>query len=68
MVGGLLTGAFLAWVALRAVSSLLFGIESIDPLTVLSVAAILGSAAMLACLRPALRAGRTDPATALRSD
>lgn len=66
--GGLLAGALIAWVALRAISSLLFGIDSIDPITVAAVTSILAGAAMLACLIPALRAARTDPATALRSD
>jgi putative ABC transport system permease protein len=68
VLGGLFAGAMIAWIALRAVSSLLFGIDSVDPVTALAVPAILGLAAMFACLLPALRAARTDPATALRSD
>ncbi len=60
LIGALLLGRFL--------EGLLFGVSPSDPLTlVVIVLAVLGLAA-LACLAPARRATRIDPATALRVD
>jgi putative ABC transport system permease protein len=48
--------------------ALLFGVRPADPLT-LAVAALLCLAtAVVGCLRPALRAARVDPLSALRAD
>ena len=50
----------------RVMKSLLFGVDAADPAIFASVAAILTSAAFLACYLPARRAARVDPAVALR--
>lgn len=46
----------------------LFGIEPADPVTLVSVSAVLVAVALLACYVPARRAIRINPATVLRSD
>jgi len=52
----------------RLMSSLLFGVKALDPLTYLGVAAILVAAATLASYLPARRATRVDPLDALRAE
>ena len=72
--GLLLTGAGLAIGAVgalalsRFLSRLLFGVTATDPGTYVAVAAILLTAALLACSLPAWRATRVDPITALRAE
>ena len=52
----------------RFVSSLLFGVKPVDPLTYGSVALLVIVAALLSCYVPALRALRVDPVAALRQE
>jgi predicted permease len=49
-------------------SSLLFGVEPLDPVTLLTVSAVFLVVAAVASLVPAERAARTPPAVALRAD
>jgi putative ABC transport system permease protein len=54
--------------ATRLLESQLYGVTATDPLTLGSVAALLGGIAFLACWLPARRAARVDPTVALRSE
>lgn len=63
---GLLLGGAGAWGAGRAISSLLFEIGPGDPVTILSVGAVLVVSGLLACYIPARRATAIDPMRALK--
>lgn len=63
---GLLIGVVAALALSRLMGSLLYGVSANDPLSLIIAILVLGLAALLACLLPALRATRIDPITALR--
>jgi predicted permease len=65
-VAGLVLGLVIAILAMRLMSSLLFGVSPHDPLIFGAVVLILATAAVLACYFPARRASRVDPLVALR--
>ncbi|HEY7402247.1 MAG TPA: ABC transporter permease [Candidatus Angelobacter sp.] len=67
-LAGVVIGAVVAFFATRLMSSVLFGVRPTDPLTFLSVAALLSAIALLACYIPAQRAMRVDPIEALRHE
>ena len=50
----------------RLVASQLYGVSASDPLTLISILALLAAAALLACWLPARRATRVSPLDALR--
>ena len=52
----------------RAMTSLLFEVSPLDPVTFAAVPLLLILAAALACLLPARRAAAVDPAVSLRSE
>jgi len=58
-----LTGAFLVT---RLMSSELYGVSPLDPLTYLGVAVVIAAVTLLACYVPTRRAMRVDPLVALR--
>jgi len=66
VAAGLLFGLVGAWTLTRAMSHMLVGVSPSDPLTSLSVAALLSFITLLACWIPARRAMRIDPIVALR--
>ena len=66
--GGVLVGLVGAVGLTRLMSSLLFGVNPMDPLTFGSVALGLSAVAMLASYLPARRAAKVDPVVALRSE
>ncbi len=65
---GLAIGGALAAFASRAITQLLYGVSRVDPVTYLGVVASLLLVALVACLIPAVRAARVDPAVALRHE
>jgi putative ABC transport system permease protein len=64
---GLACGVAASVVMVRSLATLLFAVEPIDPVTFTVAPAVLTVIALLACLAPALRALRSDPAEALRA-
>ena len=52
----------------RFLRSLLFEIQPLDPVTLISVICVLVSVSLLACYVPAQRATRADPAAILREE
>jgi predicted permease len=65
---GLVVGAVVAFVLTRFIETMLFDVNAHDPITYLTVAAILAGVALFAAWWPARRAARVDPMTALRSE
>ncbi len=63
---GLVIGAVIAIGVSRALSSTLFGVLELDPMTFATLVALLGAVAAVAGYIPALRAAKTDPMVALR--
>jgi|TARA_B100001964_G_scaffold158880_2_gene174520 putative ABC transport system permease protein len=63
---GLAIGLGVSAVASRALTSLLFGVQPLDPVTFVGVAATLAAIAAAACYLPARSASTVDPADALR--
>jgi ABC-type antimicrobial peptide transport system permease subunit len=66
--GGLCLGVAGAALAARTLKTLLFHVSPGEPAAYLGAAALLGAVALAAALLPARRAGRVDPAIALRQD
>jgi ABC-type antimicrobial peptide transport system permease subunit len=66
IAAGLALGVGAAFGLTRLMSSLLFGVSPVDPLTFASVAATLLAIALLASYLPARRASGLDPTVALR--
>jgi predicted permease len=65
---GVAAGLAGAAAAARTLSSLLFGVTPLDPLTYVGVVALLLGVSGVAAAVPAWRAARVDPMTALRAD
>jgi len=66
-IGGVI-GLAAAAVLVRTISTFLFGVEPLDPMTFGSVSVILALTAALATAAPAWRATRVDPVEAFRSE
>lgn len=65
---GLVAGLGGAVVLSRSLESLLFEVEARDPRTLIAVSVVVASIGLVACLVPALRASRVDPAKVLRAE
>jgi ABC-type lipoprotein release transport system permease subunit len=64
---GAVAGLAAAAATTRLLSSLLFGVQPLDPWTFALVPFVFAAAVVLASLPPALRAGRVDPTESLRA-
>lgn len=67
-VFGIVPGILGAYAAARAMSALLFGVRPEDPLTIAAAAALCFATAVLGAVRPALKAARVNPISALRGE
>jgi len=65
---GIGVGIVFAFIAVRALAGLLFGVKPTDATTFLVVSVLLGLLALIACAVPAIRATRVDPLVALRNE
>jgi putative ABC transport system permease protein len=65
---GLAVGLLGAVFLVRYLGTLLFGITAADPVSYLSVLALLGGVSLLACWLPARRATQVDPLVTLRAE
>ncbi len=68
LAGGLVLGTALAVGVARTASSLLFGLQASDPLTIGAAVVFLAVVAIAASFVPAWRASRLDPMDALREE
>lgn len=66
LAGGAAVGLLLTIAAQRELRSLVFGVAALDPATLGGTVIVLGVAAGIAAVVPALRAARIDPSSAMR--
>jgi putative ABC transport system permease protein len=60
-------GLALAYAVMVGMKTLLIGLKPGDPLTLVSIVAIVSAVTLAACLLPASRAARLNPVAALRN-
>ena len=65
---GTLLGLIGAWLAGRAMQSVLFGVPPIHLATLFVTALVMTMVSLIACLIPARRATKVDPMIALRAE
>ena len=65
---GLVAGLLVSFGVMRLMSSLLFGVKAMDPVTYIAVSCGLAATAFLACYLPSRRAAGVDPVEALRAE
>ncbi|MDQ3170527.1 MAG: ABC transporter permease [Acidobacteriota bacterium] len=65
---GLVAGVVAAALLTRLMETMLFGVKALDVVSFVAAPAVLFVVACVACVVPALRAARVDPAVALRAD
>jgi len=67
-VAGILPGAAIAYGAGRGMEALLAGVKPGDTVTFATAIILCGATTVLGCIRPAVRASRVDPMTAIRAE
>jgi predicted permease len=65
---GVTLGLGAAFLLMRLIRSLLFGVQAFDPITFAGISFLLAMITLLACYIPAQRAARIDPSISLRCD
>ena len=68
LAAGTVLGLIGAWLAGRAMQSVLFDVPTLHVATLLGTALVLGAVSLIACLIPARRATKVDPMIALRAE
>jgi putative ABC transport system permease protein len=67
LAAGTILGLVGAWLAGRAMQSVLFGIPALPIATLLGTTLLMSIVSLVACLIPARRATKVDPIVALRT-
>jgi ABC-type antimicrobial peptide transport system permease subunit len=65
---GVVCGLVAAFITMRLMSSLLFNVSPVDPLTYAAITVVVVVIAYLACYLPSRRAATVDPVNALRAE
>ena len=65
---GIACGLVVAFVTMRLMSSLLFNVSPVDPITYIAITLIVVATSYLACYLPSRRAATVDPVDALRAE
>lgn len=68
VLSGLFIGLLIAWFISPIVTSLLYGVSTTDPITLIMISLLLLATALLACYIPARKASKISPLTAIRSE
>jgi predicted permease len=68
LAAGTILGVIGAWLAGRAMQSVLFGVPTLHFATLFVTALLMGVVSLVACLIPARRATKVDPVIALRAE
>ena len=68
LAAGAVIGLVAAVALARSISTFLYGVQPLDPVTFGSVAVVLALTAAIATAAPALRAARVDPVVTLRGE
>ena len=68
LAAGTIFGLIGAWLAGRAMQSVLFGVPTLPIAALLGTALVMSAVSLIACLMPARRAAKVDPMVALRAE
>ena len=68
LAAGTILGLIGAWLAGRAMQSVLFDVPTLPIAALLGTALVMSVVSLIACLIPARRATKVDPMTALRAE
>jgi len=68
LAAGTILGLIGAWVAGRAMQSVLFGVPTLPVAALLGTAAVMTAVSLIACFIPARHAAKVDPMVALRAE